>query len=171
MNLIEPKYVDVPGYGTIRICGVFDCTQQAYTRGVCNGHYRQHREGKEFTPLKRYSEVDYGPCAFPGCIHRATTKYGRKFCQSHINHVYREGEPRELLWQKNWGITDNGTRICKNCKEEKPLSEYYDRNQWKGTGQGSQVYAVQKCFGIDARYYRYQTGVKSDGTDPKGYNV
>jgi len=170
MNFVEPNYVDVPGYGTIRLCGLFDCTNPVYCRGVCHGHYRQNRRGEEFTSLKRYSETDYGPCTFPGCINRATTKYGRQFCQGHINHIYRDGEPRPLRWNKLAGMTNDGTRICKNCKEEKPLSEYYDRNQWKESGHVSKSTQCKKCFGIDARYYRYQVGRKSDGTDPKGYD-
>jgi hypothetical protein len=170
MNFIEPKYVDVPGYGTIRMCGLDDCKNQAYTRGVCKTHYEQHRQGVPFTPIRRYSEVDFGPCAFPGCIHRATTKYGRKFCQSHMNHLNRGHEPRPLLWEKKWGQTD-ASRICKNCLEEKPLDEFYNRNQWKPSGAISKSTQCKTCFKIDAAYYRYKRGRKSDGTDPKGYDV
>jgi hypothetical protein len=169
MNFVEPKYVDVPGYGTIRICGLFECKNQVYARGICKTHYEQQREGKEFTPIKRYNEVDYGPCAYEGCPNRSTTKYGRLFCQGHMNHINRGEVPRDLLWQKKWGMTDS-SRVCKNCREEKPLSEFYDRNQWKG-GAVSKSTQCKTCDKIDSRYYRYQEGRKADGSDPKGYDV
>lgn len=182
MEPFEPKYVDVPGGGRMRLCGLDYCTQPLYARrdrkyAVCMGHYNQLAGGRELAPLIHYWELDYPPCSFPKCQNKSVRKAPVDtgfYCQGHLNHLQAGKEMTPLRWYNNDGFTENG-RVCKDCKEEKPLDEFYNRNQWKTTAKGtpgaSKATKCKECFKKDVAYYQGKGSIKADGSDPKGWTT
>jgi hypothetical protein len=178
MEPFEPRYVDLPDGGRIRLCGLAYCTQPLYARregkyAVCKGHYVQLVQGKEPAPLFHYWELEHPPCSFPGCRNvslRLTGDY--IYCQGHTNQVYAGKELTPLRWYTNAGYTENG-RVCKSCKEEKPIDEFYDRNQWRIMADGkpgaSKATQCKECFKVDVAYHQGKRSTKADGSDPRGW--
>lgn len=166
--LLEPKFVTVPGLGTMRLCGFESCPDAVYSRGVCKGHYHQHRHYGVIKELWHPWEVEYPPCSFEGCRNTSSTKTGRIYCQGHINMIYAGKELVPLSRYKNDGYTPDG-RVCKNCGEEKPLDEFYSRNKHKDPASTAKSTQCKACYKHDIRYYQGRVDKKSDGSDPMDY--
>lgn len=142
---------------------------------MCKGHYDQMVAGREPTPLIHYWELEYPPCSFPSCRNKSVRKVPVSsgfYCQGHLNHLQAGKEMVPLRWYYNDGITENG-RICKDCGAEKPMDEYYDRNQWKTDSKGnpgsSKATKCKECFKQDVAYYQGKRSTRADGSDPKGW--
>lgn len=178
MERIEPKIVGErnPRTGKYpKACGLDYCDDKHYSFGYCHAHYEQYRRLGYVTPRTDWSKVEYPDCSFSGCKKKSTTKTGaRQLCAGHMNHVqpahhaYR-GEPAEFRYYKNEGYTENG-RVCKDCMQEKPLDEFYNRNQWKGPDAPvSKSVRCKECYKKDVGYYQGSRTTKADGTDPLNY--
>lgn len=175
MDRIEPRLTQDENGKTVKHCGLDYCTgRKYYAKGYCKNHYLQLRRLGFVRPFIDYSKIEYGPCGYPDCKNKSTTKTGRQLCAGHINHIqpshhaYRE-EPTEFRYYMNEGYTENG-RVCKDCKVEKPLDEYYNRNQWKGPdAKVSKSTRCKDCYKKNVAYYAGRRETKADGTDPLGY--
>lgn len=139
------------------VCTLDYCEEKHYAKGLCRRHWDQQKRGVPLSPRVNYSELEYPMCNFEGCENRSVTKRGRSMlCAGHTNQTYR-GLPLKPLNYYGRGFTENG-RVCKTCKEEKPLSEFYDRNQWRDdvkTGKSTQCRA---CYIAYVNNYKARNG-------------
>jgi hypothetical protein len=171
MEAIEKKIVWFEDGRQGLLCGLDYCEDRHYAKGYCNGHYEQMRKFGETRPKMR--TLPYPPCGFEGCRNRSITKTGRILCQGHINQITKShpryiGMLRPLKYYMREGMTDV-TRTCKDCFTEKPLSEFYDRNQWKKRDSVSKSVRCKDCYKLDIAYYQGVRTTKADGTDPLDY--
>jgi hypothetical protein len=150
-----------------KLCHLDYCPERMYARGLCHWHYEQIRQGGELRP--RLNTIPERPCAFAGCKNNSTSKTGKGiYCQGHMNHLVAGKELKPLVFYTNEGFTESG-RVCKNCSQEKPLDEFYRRNQWKKEDAKSKSTQCKECFRQDVEYYQGKVNQKADGTDPRGW--
>jgi hypothetical protein len=150
-----------------KLCHLDYCPERMYARGLCHWHYEQIRQGGELRP--RISTLPDRPCAFAGCTKNAGSKTGTTiYCQGHQNHLVAGQELKPLAYHINAGFTENG-RVCKTCHTEKPLDEFYRRNQWKKEDAKSKSTQCKECYKQDVEYYQGKVDQKADGSDPKGW--
>lgn len=154
----------------LRYCGLAHCERKHYGRGLCGYHYQRLFDGKLMEP-----EIDWsGPkpdCNFEGCTRASVTHSPRtrRLCWGHISQFYAGKELTPLKYSLNEGYTEKG-RICKTCHKEKPLDEFYDRNQGRlASGKVSKARKCKTCFKKDVAYYQGKRATKADGSDPRGY--
>ena len=68
---------------------LFDgCSDKAFARGLCRGHYQQDYRGEELTPKKSYTKRVI-ECIVATCTEQAQTK---GMCESHYVHHTKWGE-------------------------------------------------------------------------------
>ncbi len=63
-----------------RGCDFPDCTRPHEGHGLCQGHLRQRKLGKQLEPLRRRSLKQPAPCSFPGCVNVCAS---RGLCVGH----------------------------------------------------------------------------------------
>jgi hypothetical protein len=172
MESIEKKTAIYEDGTRYFLCGLEYCDDLHYAKGFCAAHYQQMRTTGEVKP--KASQLSFPPCAGPECRNRAITKRGNPLCQGHINqlaptHPGYVGYLRPLKYYMNEGMTENG-RVCRDCYKEKPLTEFYDRNQWKvGRSKASKSVRCKECYKHDMRYYQGREDTRADGSDPLDY--
>ena len=77
-------------------CKVSFCHRTILAKGLCQGHYRQKREGKKFTPV-RYKAKNYTQprqCKFDGC--ERPYKAGG-YCKQHYDMYIHSGRDTTKL--------------------------------------------------------------------------
>lgn len=86
------------GTRTNNDCAFAECLRPVWSKALCNGHYQQHRQGKELKPL-RDTRVPNRFCTVVGC---REVMAGRGLCNTHlsarnkeINYVYKH--PRRCV--------------------------------------------------------------------------
>jgi hypothetical protein len=150
-----------------KLCHLDYCDLKMYARGLCNWHYEQIRRGEELRP--HLTPTSERPCAFAGCKNNAQSRTGKSiYCQGHANHLVAGQELKPLVFYTNEGYTENG-RVCKTCHTEKPLDEFYRRNQWANAESKSKSTQCKECYKHDVNYYKGSVNEKADGSDPKGW--
>lgn len=158
----ESVVVQTP-YGEMKFCALTDiCREKHYSRGLCRAHWQRLRDGRELGIIWAYQA--YPECELEGCPRRAQAKRGG-LCITHYKHQL-QGLPLEEIRSWNGNFTATG-RECKICGEDKPLSEYYLRNQAKG--HQSKATQCKECYRLDIAYYQGKRNTKADGTDPLNY--
>lgn len=97
-------------------CSVDDCKNTVYCRKMCTTHYGRWR---------RAGGAGKGPCEADGCDGAAISN---NLCDKHYQRLRKYGDANyEVDARRATTITDlpNGHRVCTDCKEAKPLSEYH----------------------------------------------
>lgn len=97
-------------------CKVDGCNLSAYVRKMCSTHYNRWR---------RDGGAERGACAVDGCESPAAA---REWCNKHYIRWQKFGDPaHEVDERRNTRIVDlpNGDRVCTDCQEAKPLTEYH----------------------------------------------
>lgn len=151
----------------IKLCHFEDCDNPFYSRGLCGGHYERLRLGKELPGPSLIKDSYRPPCEFKGCAHLAWTAAGG-FCRTHNGHLWKFGAVREIKFYKMIGFTEGG-RICKDCNEDKPLSEFYKKKHHKSPDNFHYSTQCKKCYMIDVSYTQGRALWKADGSDPLGW--
>lgn len=105
-------------------CSIDGCTNTAACRKMCSTHYGRWR---------RDGGAGRGLCVADGCVSPASA---REWCDKHYQRLRKYGDANyEVDARRATTITDlpNGDRVCTDCKEAKPLSEYHkDKRGLKG---------------------------------------
>lgn len=150
-----------------RYCSLveFDCEHRHYARGLCKSHYIQVRDGKPLAKL--LSAYKVRDCTFPGCENQSVARRGNPLCRGHHSQAYRGVELFELTPYFQGYSDDFSERTCKDCKETKPIDEFYERNQ--ALGRETKSTKCKACFIMDSAYYRGLRTTKANGTDPLGW--
>lgn len=151
MERIEPKVIPTgENYQVLRLCGLAYCPRWHYAKGYCKSHYEDVRAGRELTPILDRSLFPTRGCGFSGCDRQALTKTGTDLCQGHWNQEYAGEELRPLLWKKGDGYNEDRTRrVCKKCGEDKPVEDFYLRNQQMG--YTARTTKCKECFKAEVR--------------------
>lgn len=167
---IEPNVV-VRANGQIdKYCGLDFCQRGRYARNLCSSHYEAWRRGKPLKPIISPLAIGATPCVYQGCDGVAVTRMpgSKMLCGAHVTQFYKGRELRPVGYRQDDGYNEERTaRVCRVCGEEKPVSEFYDRNQTLGVTCKSTK--CKGCFIKDSMYYQGKRNTKSDGTDPKNY--
>lgn len=153
----------------VKLCHFEHCDYMHYSRGLCSGHYERMRRGDELPGELFYKDRSKPPCVFNGCPHLAMG-YAEGYCSTHHGQVWKFGRAREVKFYMMLGFTDEG-RICKDCNEEKPLSEFYKRNHKKSPHTTTYSTQCKKCYMIDVSYNQGRVLWKADGSDPLGWQT
>ena len=107
-----------------RTCTFQGCERKHVSLGYCQGHYWQHRAGRELTPLRGYRprkrEHVSVPCAIRDCSDPSRTK---TLCSRHNvqAHSFRIPQEEFAAW---W----NSTPGCMICGRDEALSVDHDHS-------------------------------------------
>lgn len=121
--------------------------------GLCSGHYKQQREGREFKPLRKRAPVNKGVCSVEGCNR---PHYTRGYCSGHDQRV-RKGIPVDGPLQTRISPykrkREDGKYLCTRC--DRYLEEVAFH---KGSGASGKATWCKRCqsvwkYGLTAPEY------------------
>lgn len=126
-----------------RECSYTPCDRQARRKGLCEGHGKQKRRGKELTPLKARRKVRL--CRFPDC---GLEHEAKGYCHTHYQ---QRKTGRELSPIRDYNHWEDGYKVCPRCGENKHKDSYGNH---AGLTNDKQSYCreCRKWLGIQTRY-------------------
>lgn len=104
-------------------CKIEDCPRPLKARGLCAIHYQPERERTGV------------PCAVDGCDRPSIC---RGWCRSHYWRWRKHGSPVATpVWRDLAKDAPEGTRLCRTCKEFRPVEEFRIRKEREGAPRSS----------------------------------
>lgn len=105
-----------------RACRIQDCDGPHLALGLCNGHYRRHRDGRPMEGAIRPKRANARKgCQAPSCdnVHN-----GRGFCRRHLSLSYRYGITASRL------LDLLAAQVCENkgCRSTESLALDHDHD-------------------------------------------
>lgn len=123
-------------------CAVTDCNamtgMKGTARGWCSKHYNRWLRNGD--PLVRSPRKIIERCMHDNCDKPHDAK---GLCSAHLTNLRRHGTPNP---RKRGEVVD-GKKICNDCAEDKPLSEFYPAGK-------SIAPRCKPCSAVHARAYR-----------------
>lgn len=112
------------------ICAVDDCGQPVKCGGYCATHYHRYRKYGDPLGGRAIRSPKGSPCAVEGCTRPLLS---RGYCKPHYRRFMKYGDP--LISSTGGGrrvghlplpenIDVDGTRVCNDCGDAKPLGEF-----------------------------------------------
>jgi hypothetical protein len=142
-------------------CGFNACEKEVCVKslGLCDGHYRQHKKGRELTPLR----VPVGTCTFSGCD-KPHMSHG--LCDGHGRMRSRGQELRPLAVKRTRGDSlkemAQGVRTCvgkHGCGQLLPLSQF---SKHRKTADGYNTNCKECCRNLHMQWKYDMTQVEWD---------